>query len=59
MLSAIKTFISDESGATAIEYGLIAALVSVASIAGLSEMGDSLATVFVRVTTVLNGAVTP
>ena len=30
MITAIHTFLSDESGATAIEYGLIAALISVA-----------------------------
>ncbi|MBU1313572.1 MULTISPECIES: Flp family type IVb pilin [Pseudorhizobium] len=35
-------FIKDESGATAIEYGLIAALISVALIAGASTLGDSL-----------------
>lgn len=36
----------DESGATAIEYGLIAALVSVAIIGALAALGDSLETVF-------------
>jgi pilus assembly protein Flp/PilA len=35
----IRKFLSDESGATAIEYGLIAALVSVAAIAALQAMG--------------------
>ena len=30
MITAIHTFLNDESGATAIEYGLIAALISVA-----------------------------
>lgn len=35
-------FIKDESGATAIEYGLIAALISVALIAGASTLGNSL-----------------
>lgn len=47
-----KTFISflnDESGATAIEYGLIAALVSVAAIAALRGMGTSLSNMFVKV----------
>jgi pilus assembly protein Flp/PilA len=36
----------DESGATAIEYGLIAALVSVALIAGAGALGDSLNNTF-------------
>ena len=35
MLQIFKTFYRDESGATAIEYGLIAALVSVAAITAL------------------------
>ena len=35
-------FLKDESGATAIEYGLIAALVSVVIIAGLSLLGPQL-----------------
>ena len=34
MFKVIRTFAKDESGATAIEYGLIAALVSVAAIGG-------------------------
>ncbi|WP_020593596.1 Flp family type IVb pilin [Kiloniella laminariae] len=41
-----KDFLNDESGATAIEYGLIAALVSVAAIGALSAMGDSLKDIF-------------
>ncbi|TAH33562.1 MAG: Flp family type IVb pilin [Alphaproteobacteria bacterium] len=39
-------FLKDESGATAIEYGLIAALVSVAAIAGFQAVGGSLETLF-------------
>ena len=38
--------LKDESGATAIEYGLIAALVSVAAIAALRSMGSSLTDIF-------------
>ena len=41
-MSTIRNFVKDESGATAIEYGLIAALVSVAIIAMLSLLGKSL-----------------
>ena len=43
----------DESGATAIEYGLIAALVSVAAIGALTAMGDSLNTMFETVSKAL------
>ena len=59
MLTSIKQFYTDESGATAIEYGLIAALVSVAAITALTAMGDSLVTIFGRVSSELDGAVTP
>ncbi|MBK7757723.1 MAG: Flp family type IVb pilin [Deltaproteobacteria bacterium] len=37
----IKSFISDESGATAIEYGLIASLIAVAIIGALTALGTS------------------
>lgn len=42
----IRELLLDESGATAIEYGLIAALVSVAAIAALTLLGDSLTEIF-------------
>lgn len=45
----MKTFIRflrNDSGATAIEYGLIAALVSVVIIAGLTAIGTSMSTAF-------------
>ena len=48
--------LKDESGATAIEYGLIAALVSVAAIAALQAMGTSLKAIFNVVSTHLNEA---
>lgn len=56
-MSIITKILRDESGATAIEYGLIAALVSVAAIAALTAMGTSLETMFNRVSTELEGAV--
>lgn len=36
----------DESGATAIEYGLIVALISIAAISAMSGLGDQLSTTF-------------
>lgn len=42
----IRKFLKDESGATAIEYGLIAALVAVACIVALEAMGSSLSQMF-------------
>ncbi len=53
----LTRIIKDESGATAIEYGLIAALVSVAAIAALTTLGTSLSGVFTLVTTTLTTAV--
>jgi pilus assembly protein Flp/PilA len=50
------SFLRDESGATAIEYGLIAALVSVATIAALTSMGNSLKTMFGSVSNTLANA---
>jgi len=45
-IDILKKIRKDESGATAIEYGLIAALVSVAAIGALTAMGGSLNTMF-------------
>ena len=46
IMNMIKRFINDESGATAIEYGLIAGLVAVAVIAALTALGGSLNNLF-------------
>ncbi len=56
-INILKKFRKDESGATAIEYGLIAALVSVAAIAALGTMGTSLRTMFETVSAALAKAV--
>lgn len=54
----LNSFLKDESGATAIEYGLIAALVSVAAIGALQAMGTSLEQIFTSVSGTLDSAVT-
>ncbi|MGF6154790.1 pilus assembly protein Flp/PilA [Ensifer sp. KUDG1] len=46
MKKIFARLMKDESGATAIEYGLIAALISVALIAGASTLGNSLNSTF-------------
>jgi pilus assembly protein Flp/PilA len=46
MRKFLAKFRSDESGATAIEYGLIAALISVAIIAAVTSVGTSLTSTF-------------
>ena len=58
MLKTFRSLIADESGATAIEYGLIAALVSVAGILALQALGESLSEMFGTVSSKLNDAVT-
>lgn len=42
MQNLVTRFIKDESGATAIEYGLIAALIAVALIAGATAVGNAI-----------------
>jgi len=56
MFAKMIGFLGDEDGATAIEYGLIAALVSVAAIGALTAMGNSLSTVFNSVSSALSSA---
>ncbi len=56
MLKIIHAFANDESGATAIEYGLIAALVSVAAIGALTALGGSLNTMFQTVSSAVGTA---
>jgi pilus assembly protein Flp/PilA len=53
-MSMFKKFLKDESGATAIEYGLIAAGISVAIIAVVQGLGSKLNTTFTSVQNALN-----
>jgi pilus assembly protein Flp/PilA len=50
----IARFLQDESGATAIEYGLIAAGISIAIIAVVQGLGSNLNTIFTSVSTALS-----
>ncbi|WP_337268180.1 Flp family type IVb pilin [Oryzifoliimicrobium ureilyticus] len=54
----ISRFLKDESGATAIEYGLIAALISVALITGAGLLGNKINATFTGLSTKMNGACT-
>jgi pilus assembly protein Flp/PilA len=47
----LTRFMNDESGATAIEYGLIAALIAVAVITAVTTIGTNLQTTFTKVAT--------
>ena len=51
MIAFTKSFFQDESGATAIEYGLIAALISITIIAGASAIGGGVKSKFETVAT--------
>ena len=55
-MKTIIAFLNDESGATAIEYGLIAALVSVAGISAFQSVGTSLGSMFSSVASTIDNA---
>ena len=56
MSKIVSRFLKDEGGATAIEYGLIAALVAVVIIVGLTSLGTNLNSTFTNVATNVSGA---
>ena len=49
MLNAITRFICDEEGAIAIEYGLIAGLISVVILVALTDIGTNLKAIFEKI----------
>jgi pilus assembly protein Flp/PilA len=53
MFATLLKLIKNEDGATAIEYGLIAALVAVAAIAAMTTVGTNLSTTFNNIATKL------
>ena len=55
MMTKLIKLIRDENGATAIEYGLIAALIAVAAIAAMSSLGNNLSNTFNDVNNELDG----
>lgn len=56
MTNFVSRFVKDESGATAIEYGLIAALMAVIVIAAVGALGGSLSGAFGRIAGQLDAA---
>ena len=52
----IRKIFKDKKGATAIEYGLIAALIAVAAITAMSGLGRSLNDTFTNVSTAMSGS---
>ena len=55
-MNTLKNFLFDESGATAIEYGLIAALISIVLVVTLALVGTNLDSVFSTISDELAGA---
>ena len=53
-MKMIKKLFKNEEGATAIEYGLIAALIAVAAISAMSALGDNLDNTFTTVSNELD-----
>jgi pilus assembly protein Flp/PilA len=56
MKNLFARFANDESGATAIEYGLIAALIGIAIIAAATALGSQLASTFNTIDTAVKNA---
>ena len=54
MRNLVARFAKDQSGATAIEYGLIAGLISVVILTVLTSIGTKLNTQFTKISTALN-----
>jgi pilus assembly protein Flp/PilA len=57
-MGSLGLFLGDESGTTAIEYGLIAALIGVVIIGGVRLIGTSMRTMFSTIYSTVNGAST-
>ena len=57
MTKLVSRFVKDESGATAIEYGLIAALIALAIVVGATSLGNSLNNQFGRIAGKLDATV--
>ncbi|MCB1883711.1 MAG: Flp family type IVb pilin [Geminicoccaceae bacterium] len=55
----LKRFYKDQRGATAIEYGLIAALVSIAAITALQTLGTTLNTTFSNIEATISSSNSP
>ncbi|MDZ4364616.1 MULTISPECIES: Flp family type IVb pilin [Brevundimonas] len=57
MTKFVSRFVKDESGATAIEYGLIAALIAVVIIAAVTALGTTISEKFTEVVEGMGGSV--
>lgn len=53
MKTFVKSFLTNESGATAIEYGLLAAVIALVAVVGMRTLGTRLSTLFTNIGTTL------
>ena len=58
MMNHIKRFVRDEEGATALEYGLLAALIAAAIVASTQALGTQVIATFDGIATAMGNAVT-
>lgn len=56
LLTKIQNFVREEEGASAVEYGLLVALIAVAIIGAVTALGTSLSGVFTTASTAIGGA---
>jgi pilus assembly protein Flp/PilA len=55
-MTLLREILNDQEGATAIEYGLIAALIAVAAITAMGALGNSLSNTFTGISTKMSNA---
>ncbi|MCL4502913.1 MAG: Flp family type IVb pilin [Deltaproteobacteria bacterium] len=56
MMNALRNFVKDESGASAVEYGLLVALIAVVIMGAVTTLGTTIKGMFENVTTQINSA---
>ena len=52
-ISAVRTFIADEEGVTALEYGMIAALIAAVIVGVVTDLGTSVKAAFTKISTAI------
>ena len=52
-ISAVRTFIADEEGVTALEYGMIAALIAAVFVGVVTDLGTSVKAAFTKISTAI------
>lgn len=55
-ISAVKTFIADEDGVTALEYGMIASLIAAVIVGVVGDLGKAVSATFVEIKTAMSTA---